>query len=107
VLEVHQLKYRGFFSGVLRKPVAFFYGVPDTPITTEEAAILSTAPLTEKSLHAIWEAAQFPETYSDPLEKEFSEGEKGPLLLWYPGLHEFLEHSEQWYSAKGRLVRRD
>ena len=70
VLEVHQLKYWGFFSDVLRdKPAAFFYGAKDTAITTEEAAALSTAPqeeggrpsfrvLTEKSLHAIWEAAR-------------------------------------------------
>ena len=89
VLEVHQLKYGGFFSDVLRdKPAAFFYGAKDTAITTEEAAALSTAPqeeggrpsfrvLTEKSLHAIWEAAQFPEEYRDPLERGFSEGRRG------------------------------
>jgi hypothetical protein len=117
VLKVHQLKYRGFFHGVLQdKPAAFFYGVKDTTLTTEEAAKLSTAPqeragrpyfpinaLTEKSLHAIWEATQFPEEYNDPLERGFSDGEKGPLLLWYPGLHEFLEHTEQWHSAAGKL----
>jgi hypothetical protein len=119
VLEVRQLKYRGFFSDVLRdKPTAFFYGAKDTAIATEEAAALSTAPqeedgrssfraLTEKSLHAIWEAAQFPEEYRDPLERGFSEGEKGPLLLWYPGLHEFLERTEQWHSARGKLYPRD
>ena len=84
-------------------------------ITTEEAAKLSRAPdedgkvffpvreLSEGSLQAVWEAAQFPTPYRDPLAKEFSEAEKGPIELFYQGLHEYLEHTAMWYSAGGKL----
>ncbi len=121
VLEVHKLKYRGFFHDLLKdKTAAFFYGVEDSTLPIDDAATLSTAPeekngrttsstlksLSEKSIHAIWEAAQFPEEYRDPLNQEFSAEEKGRLMLFYPGLHEFLEHTERYHSASGKLFPR-
>jgi hypothetical protein len=121
VLEIHKLRYRGFFGDVLRgKPASFFYAAKDCTISTDEAARLSSVPsdpaertcvstvnaLSEKSIHAIWEAAQFPADYQDPLEAGFSETERGKLIVLYAGLHEFLEHSEQWLSAAGCLYPR-
>jgi hypothetical protein len=103
---------------LLQKPAAFFYGASDISITTEEAAKLSRAPdengkvfwpvreLSEGSLQAVWEAAQFPKPYRDPLAKEFSEAEKGIIGLFYSGLHENLEHRAMWHSAGGKLYPR-
>lgn len=121
VLEVHELKYRRFFHDLLQgKPASFFYGVNDTTIATEEAARLSTAPqerdggtvfpndkLSERSLHAIWEAAQFPEEYRETLEREFSDEERGRLFVLYPELFEFLQHIRQYDSSAGTLYPRN
>ncbi len=122
VLELHQLKYRRFFHDNLQaRPAAFFYGVHDASASIDAAAAASTAPeesvgatvsstvkaLSEESLHAVWEAAQFPTGYRDPLDIGFSQEEQGRLLVPYPGLHEYLEHSQQQASGSGRLFRRD
>lgn len=121
VLELHKLKYRGFFHGVLAdKPAAFFFGVKDTSIPTDEAAALSTAgeerggrpvtstlhALSDKSLREVWEAAQWPVDYQDPLDRGFSAEEQGKLVVLFPGLHEFLEHNQRWHSASGKLFPR-
>ena len=118
VLKLHQLKYRGSFHEALAsKPAAFFYGVRDTSRPLDEAAALSTAreerngrvvtstlnKLSEKSLYAVWQAAQWPYEYQDPLEQSFSQEERGCLLVLFPGLHEYLEHKERWHSASGQL----
>lgn len=122
VLEIQKLKYRGFFHDLLKdKTASFFYGAEDPTITIDDAAKLSTArrqrsgrncvssvnELSEKSLRAIWQAAQFPEEYRDPLNERFSDAERDRLLVLFPGLHEFLEHKEQWHSSAGKLYRRD
>ena len=121
VMEVHKLRYRRFFSDLLKdKPAAFFYGVKDTTLSIEEAAKLSSAvqdrsgrptftetQLDGNSLHAIWEAAQFPKEYRDPLEMGFSEEDKWQVKVFYPGLHKFLGHYEQWNSSSGILYPRD
>lgn len=122
VLELHRLKYRGFFHGVLAdKTAAFFFGVADPSIPTDRAAELSTAreerggrtvtssmhEISEKSLRAVWEAAQWPVDYEDPLDRGFSEEEHAKLLVLFPGLHEFLEHKKIWSSASGRLFPRN
>ena len=121
VLELHKLKYRRFFHEALAdKPASFFYGCRDGSVTIDEAAALSTAreerggrdvtstvkELSEKSLYAVWEAAQWPQEYQDPLEKSFSEEEKSKLLVLWPGLHEYLEHKERCHSASGKLFPR-
>ncbi|MBW2605064.1 MAG: hypothetical protein JRE28_12240 [Deltaproteobacteria bacterium] len=122
VLELHQLKYRSIFSdAIAERTAAFFYGSHDPSITTEEAAKLSTAreelsgrtvtstlkELSDKSLLAVWEAAQWPTNYQDPLGRGFTEEERGKLIVLFPGLHEFLEHKERFHSASGKLFPRD
>jgi hypothetical protein len=121
VLELHKLKYRGFFHGALAdKPAAFFFGAKDTSIPTDRAAALSTAgeecggrpiastvnELSDKSLRAVWEAAQWPMDYKDPLDRGFSDEERTKFIVLFPGLHEFLEHKESWHSASGKLFPR-
>lgn len=121
VLELHKLKYRRFFHETLAdKPASFFYGCSDKSVTLEEAAERSSAgdvragrdvtptvnELSEKSLYAVWEAAQWPQEYHDLLGKGFSEKEKAGLLVLWPGLYEYLEHKAQWYSASGKLFER-
>ena len=122
VLELHQLKYRGIFHGAIaEKTAAFFYGAHDSSIATDEAAKLSTAreerggrtvtstlkELSDKSLRAVWEAAQWPSDYQDPLDRGFTKAEQGKLIVLFPGLHEFLEHKERFHSASGKLFARD
>lgn len=122
VLELHKLKYRGFFHGVLAdKPAAFFFGAKDTSVPTDKAAELSTAgedrggrpvtstvnELSDKSLRAVWEAAQWPVDYQDPLDRGFSDEEQAKLIVLFPGLHELLEHKKNWHSASGKLFPRE
>lgn len=122
VLELYKLKYRGFFSAsIAEKPAAFFYGAKDISITTDDAAALSTAredrggrtvtstlnALSDKALRAVWEAAQWPVDYQDPLDRGFSVEEQAKLLVLFSGLHEFLEHKENWHSASGKLFKRE
>lgn len=121
-LELHKLKYRGFFHGALAdKPAAFFFGAKDISIPTDQAAALSTAgeerggrpvtstlnELSDKSLRAVWEAAQWPLDYQDPLDRGFSDEEQAKLIVLFPGLHEFLEHKKSWHSASGKLFPRE
>ncbi|OQW39000.1 MAG: hypothetical protein A4S08_08670 [Proteobacteria bacterium SG_bin4] len=118
VLELHRLKYRSFFHGSLAdKTAAFFFGAEDHSIPTDQAAASSTAreqrggrtvtstlnELSDKSLRAVWEAAQWPLDYTDPLDRGFSEDEQAKLAALFPGLHEFLEHKQRCQSASGRL----
>lgn len=121
VLELNRLKYRGVFGGVLDRSACFFYGVDneDTPI--DEAAAQSTARttragrtvtssvryLSEKALRAVWEAAQWPQDFDDPLTESFSLKERERLIVLYPGLHEYLKHQDHWHSASGRLFPRN
>jgi len=121
VLELHKLKYRGVFHGALAdKTAAFFFGV-DPALPTDRAAELSTAreehggrtvtstlhELLDKALRAVWEAAQWPLDYKDPLDRGFSEEEHAKLTVLFPGLHEFLEHKKRWQSASGQLFPKD
>jgi hypothetical protein len=121
-LELHQLKYRGFFYGCLQpKTAAFFYGARDSSMPINDAAAASTAPavhagrhvgstvnaLSSKALRAIWEAAQWPTTFQDPLKADFSEQEQGSIMVIFPGLHEYLEHTRAYTSAGGKLIRRN
>jgi hypothetical protein len=78
-LDVHHLRYRRFFHDILwTKPAAFFYGAQDPATPLNTAAAASTAreeregrtvtstnkALSEKSLHAVWKAAEFPADYT-------------------------------------------
>ncbi len=117
VLELHKLKYRWCFHDALEKQASFFYGVRDTSVPLNKAAKASTASeesegrvitstlkeLSEKSIYAVWEAAQWPKDYKDPLDRVFSPEERTRLLVLFPGLNEYLEHKERYHSASGRL----
>ena len=122
VLKLHQLKYRGYFHGALdKKMAAFFYGAKDDSVPVDEAAKLSTAKemeggtlytstlkyLEERSLRAVWEAAQWPDDYQELLERGFSDQERGRLMVLYPGLYDFLEHKRHFHSASGELFPRN
>lgn len=121
VLEFNRLKFRSYFYELLElKTAAFFYGSTDPSASLEAAARESSAPaerngkaicsdareLDESSIRAVWEAAQWPEGYTDPLGDSFSEKEIRKLRVLFAGLHKFLEHQKQWHSIAGQLVRR-
>lgn len=121
VLELHRLTYRNFFAELLAEaPAAFFYGAEDPSVCVDQAAKSSTAgeerggrhitstvrALSETSLRAVWEAAQWPSDYTDPLDRNFSPDERGKLTCLYPGLYEYLEHQQRWISASGKLFQR-
>jgi len=117
VLELQRLKYRGFFHGLLAdRSGSFFYGV-DATLELAEAAKASSASsehagrrvtsevrqLSPKSLYAVWEAAQWPAEYDDPLDRDFAKTERGRLVVLFPGLYEYLESCRQYTSASGKL----
>ena len=121
VLELQRLKYRGFFHETLSdKSSSFYYGV-DAKLELSEAAKASSAPsehagrrvtsqvqeLSPKSLYAIWQAAQWPTDYNDPLDRDFDEKEQGRLTVLFPGLYEYLQHRKQYASASGKLFPRN
>lgn len=121
VLEVERLKYRGHFHQLLaERPSTFFYGVLPTYSTLDEAAKRSTAPetngdrmtsstvneLAEASIRAVWQAAQWPENYQDPLGEHFSDNDIGKMYLLFPNLHKHFEHRRKWHSASGKLYPR-
>lgn len=120
VLELDRLKYRNYFYHALKdKPATFFYGAKDYFISTEDAAKLSTAKreciggvssfmsveLCDKSIYAVWEAAQWPEEYEELLGRTFSAEEQLRLCLPFPGLHQYLEYREQYQSNCGKLYQ--
>jgi hypothetical protein len=121
LLELHRLDYRGFFYHALQRTAAFFYGANDSAMPLEKAAAQSTAPETRqgrfvgstakeidpRSIHAVWEAAQWAQDFADPLNSDFSEAETGRLIVLYPGLAEFLQHKKIWVSGSGKLFRVD
>ena len=115
------MKYRGVFGNVLDRSASFFYGVDKEDSPIDEAASQSTGRtsragrtvtssvryLSEKALRAVWEAAQWPEDFDDPLTQSFSADERDRLIVIYPGLHEYLEHQDRWHSASGHLFPRN
>lgn len=117
LLELYRIEYRGFFFRALQKPATFFYGAKETSIPIQQAAAESTAPetglnrtitstlkeLSPKSMFAVWEAAQWPRDYVDPLDAEFEEAQVGQLMAIFPGVHEFLDYRRNWSSASGRV----
>ena len=115
VLELHKLKYRNDFYVALTKTSSFFYGV-DSSLPLDEAAKASSAlrdagrvttyELSEKSLYAVWEAAQWPQDYKDPLDKVFPLEQRNKLFMLFPALNEYLEHKERYNSAAGVLWER-
>jgi len=122
VLELRRLKYRSIFHDAISdKPASFFHGIEDTSMPIDEAAKASTQreeiggktvtstlkELSDKSIRAVWEAAQWPTDYKDPIEAGFTDEEKGKLAVLFRGLHTFLEHKERFHSASGKLYPRE
>lgn len=123
VLEINRLKYRAFFSSLIEsKSPQFFYGVNVDGGSLEDHARASSAPretingrvslsesrhLEEVSIYRVWEAAQWPEKFDDPLDKKFSANERGRLLFQSDGLLQYLSHREDWASTAGMLYQRD
>jgi hypothetical protein len=119
VLELYQLKYRRFFDEALRdRPASFFYGAKDMSIPIAEAAAASSVreervglfptsrvkELSVESLRAVWEAAQWPNNYEDPLDGAvFSEKDERSLMVRFPGLYEFLEHRRKQRTGSAKL----
>ena len=102
------MEYRASFDSLLvDKPAEFFEGVPLERLSPMEAATSPAsaqrvgrhgasefAELDEQSLHAVFEAAQWPEDYDDPLDSHFSEKDEVKLRVRYPGLRDYLEHKQ-------------
>lgn len=123
VLEINRLKYRAFFSSLIEsKSPQFFYGVNVDGGSLEDHARASSAPnetingrvslsesrhLEEVSIYRVWEAAQWPEKFDDPLDRKFSADERGRLLFQSDGLMQYLSHREDWSSAAGVLYPRE
>lgn len=121
VFELERLHLRGIFNGfIAEQPPAFFYGVQDTTVSVDQAATQSSEGetvagrrrvstvrgLEERSLRTIWQFAQYPHDWDDPIGDRFTDEERGQLMVLHPGLHEYLEHTAQWHSAAGRLYSR-
>jgi hypothetical protein len=120
--ELHQLKYRRFFHERLLKTAAFFYGVTDHSMPLKEAAAASTASTTRAGLfvsstatsipssaiYAVWRAAQWPASFQDPLdEADFTAKEEARLMVLFPGVHDYLEHTRVFMSASGTVYPRN
>lgn len=120
VLEASKLRYRSFFSDLLEnKTAAFFYG-GDSSMPISDAARASTAPsdrsrrrslselryLEEASIYRVWEAAQWPSDFEDPVGPTFSPAERHSLMFNAEGLKEYLEFQAGHRSAGGELYLR-
>ncbi len=105
LLEVHLLKYRELFTRYCTQPAQFFYGVTELSLSLENAAHAATkielrgdvkthfsTEIPEEAIRAVWEAAQFPEEYKDPIGKRFEEADMTKLKLLAPRIHQFVRH---------------
>ena len=114
ILEVRQMKIRQFFNNLLvSKDSAFFYGVKNT-ISLELASWKSieggtehginfssnNRRIPETAIRAVWEAAQWPKNYSDPLFELFSEQEKKEIFVKYRKLSNFFEFDEKFKKQR-------
>jgi hypothetical protein len=121
-LELHQLKYRRFFHERLLKKATFFYGVKDDSLSLEEAAAASTASamrngrfvsstvtaIPSSAIYAVWKAAQWPTSFRDPLnDADFTTPEEHRLIVIFPGVHDYLEHTRAFTSASGHVYPRN
>jgi len=121
VFEVHRLEYRYLFSEIIDKPGIHFYGVSprvmkeigelDREKMLDEAEERSRElqfsnnpyekhapdvyPLPEEALYAVWQAARWPDDYTEPLRGlKFSEEERLMLISSGLGIAEYLDHKE-------------
>lgn len=125
VLEVHRDRYRLIFGDILGYynqdiTASFFYGASVDMVDIKEAAEYSSKrgngepmlrTLSETSLKIIWDFAQFPVDYEDPISdiKAFSGEEVDEYfnIMKYKGLFEYLRHTRQFHSTDGKLFERN
>jgi len=126
LLAVQMERYRREFGKVLgfdnpEQGAWFFYGSQMKGHPTDLAAKESTAKidsplgtspaiksLSEKSLRVIYDFAQYPKDYEDPIGEGFSEAESerpGFNVMW-PGLNEYIKHIREFTSNNGALTKR-
>lgn len=100
---------------------AFFYGVSDSQLTIDEAASQSSIPdendnfevstcreIPESALWTIWQIAQFPKDYDEPIKGKFPQEmveEMGPNWISHRSLFEYLKHKRKYSSIGGELVK--
>jgi len=117
VLEATRMKYRRFFSQLLEeKSGAYFYGV-DASLNLGDAACAATSAvenrgisrgqhrqLDEASIYKVWEAAQWPKEFNDPVGQKFSHDDLDRLSFNKQGLREYLLHIKEYNSIRGLLT---
>jgi hypothetical protein len=116
VLELDRLKYRNTFHNVIHsKPAAFFYGVPWSDQTLDQAALAAsknedgygrnktTRELTEMSIRMVWIASQFPDDYKEVASDAFNTEEVDSLSISYREIALFLQHKRARSSIRGEL----
>lgn len=123
VLEIQKDRYRREFGNLLGWYNAaitgnFFYGVPEdqSDISIDDAARRSTASggdilaIPENALFSIWQFAQYPANYEDPLPSSRFSPEQvnsGTMQVLWPGLSAYLRHIRRYRSHCGQLLRRE
>jgi len=124
VLEVQKDLYRRIFGEILGlnnldKKAAFFYGSKNLNADDDEAAKESTRGVNtscgergvlknipESVLWVLWEFAQFPTSYEDPIKEGFPNDiiENSSVRFMWPGLHDYLAHTRKYKSVIGELL---
>lgn len=117
VLEATRIKHRRFFGQLLEeKPATYFYG-SDASLSLDDAARAATAvierggiskgqtrQLDEASIYKVWEAAQWPKEFDDPVGQKFSLDELKNLAFNKQGLSEYLLHIALNSSIRGTVT---
>jgi len=129
VFEIHQMEYRYLFAEFLRKPSIHFYGV--SPRFMEEISKLSrekmldeagerdwevkmrdpdelrdpdVQPIPEEALYAVWQTAQWPYPYRDPLDGlKFSKEDRHLMFFGVgdcEGIAKYLKHLDLMRKRK-------
>lgn len=127
VLGVQLERYRRVFGEILglddpHRTAAFFYGSENPRADIEEAAKESTRKiktiygempvlknLTESSLWTLWEFAEYPIDYEDPIKGRFPDHkiESPNMRVMCPGLYDYLHHIREYRSANGKLTKKE
>ena len=118
-LEATRLRYRlEVLLALNDRAASFFYGseewLPlDSAAVNSQAQIVSTSGVSyrddsipESALRMIWDAAQFPEGYEDPIEGGFDESELDRMYGSLSGLKEYIRHKRRYVVIFGELVDR-
>lgn len=127
VLEVQIERYRRVFGEILgfddlHKTAAFFYGSENPSADIEEAAKESTSKkktgrgerpvlknIPESALWTLWEFAQYPINYEDPIKERFPDHKiaSPEIRVMWPGLYDYISHIRKYTSANGKLIKKE